>query len=146
MWTSTVVGDGIGQVIKRGSPSVAPKEPRGALAVRKRRYRGVQQRPGGKWGAAIRDPRRATRLWLGTFKTMEEAAMAYDFAATKLRGLGATLNFPDSRIPSVSTSGTLPATANAPSSLPECCAPPNECSMELSYDQIFELSYDQIFG
>ncbi|CAI5469524.1 unnamed protein product [Closterium sp. Yama58-4] len=62
---------------------------------RTRLFRGVRQRPSGKWVAEARDPHSRRRIWLGSFNTPEEAARAYDAISRKFRGSAAKCNFPE---------------------------------------------------
>ena len=60
-----------------------------------RRYRGVRRRPWGKYTTEIRDPaKNDARVWLGTYEMAEEASLAYDRTAFRMRGSRALVNLP----------------------------------------------------
>ncbi|KDP38666.1 hypothetical protein JCGZ_04019 [Jatropha curcas] len=77
-------------------PLQASKRARHGGNVCTSKFRGVVPHQNGNWGCQIYANHQ--RIWLGTFKSEKDAAMAYDSAAIKLRSGDCRRNFPMTNI------------------------------------------------
>ncbi|GMJ11194.1 hypothetical protein like AT1G50680 [Hibiscus trionum] len=70
----------------------ANKRQRSGIKVNSSQFKGVMRQKNGQWGAQLYANH--TRIWLGTFRSETDAAMAYDSAAIKFRTGDTHRNFP----------------------------------------------------
>ncbi|CAL5185118.1 unnamed protein product [Lathyrus oleraceus] len=105
-------------------------------------YRGVRRRNNNKWVCEMREPNKKTKIWLGTFPTVEMAARAHDVAALALRGRYACLNFADStwRLPKPASTEAKDiqkaATEAAEAFRPDQTLPTNDVDKTLTVNDI----------
>jgi hypothetical protein len=83
------------QELLREPPAAAVQEQGATAAAPPTRFKGIRQKEN-KWISEIRPSCSKKTVWLGTYKTQEEAALAYDAGIFYYQKFGIPFNFPDS--------------------------------------------------
>ncbi|GLJ05140.1 hypothetical protein SUGI_0011930 [Cryptomeria japonica] len=104
-------------------------------------YKGVRQRKWGKWVAEIREPNDGKRLWLGSFNTADEAALAYDQAAQIMYGSSASLNNPPPQ-PQADTN----VSDSKPSEELSLNLESTHCDLDAAHDELLSIDIDEVFN
>jgi hypothetical protein len=83
------------ELLQEPAAAAAVQEQGATAAAPPTRFKGIRQKEN-KWISEIRPSCSKKTVWLGTYKTQEEAALAYDAGIFYYQKFGIPFNFPDS--------------------------------------------------
>ncbi|CAM6027025.1 unnamed protein product [Sphagnum balticum] len=83
------------ELLQEPAPAAVDQEQGGTAATPRTRFKGIRQKEN-RWISEIRPSCSKKTVWLGTYKTQEEAALAYDAGIFYYQKFAIPFNFPDS--------------------------------------------------